>query len=282
MSTSRPEHTAPPEIYYNDIEAAKYTKNSRIISIQNEMAYRALELLALPEDQACYVLDIGCGSGLSGEVLEEEGHVWVGMDISDAMLNVAAEREVEGDLFLQDIGQGMGYRPGTFDGAMSISVIQWLCNADKQSHNPRKRLSRFFTTLYTSLARGARAVFQFYPENPAQTEMIVGSALKAGFTGGLVVDYPNSAKAKKYFLCLFAGSTGEGKAQELPRGLTDEEAGSIAYSSDRVREHRRSGSKRKPVKDKEWIKHKKELARVRGKQTANDSKYTGRKRNIRF
>lgn len=31
---------------------------------------------------------------------------------------VALEREVEGDLFLHDIGQGFGFRPGTFDGAI--------------------------------------------------------------------------------------------------------------------------------------------------------------------
>lgn len=31
---------------------------------------------------------------------------------------VALEREVEGDLFLQDIGQGFGFRAGSFDGAI--------------------------------------------------------------------------------------------------------------------------------------------------------------------
>ena len=31
---------------------------------------------------------------------------------------VALERDVEGDLFLQDIGQGFGFRPGSFDGAI--------------------------------------------------------------------------------------------------------------------------------------------------------------------
>lgn len=31
---------------------------------------------------------------------------------------VALEREVEGDLFLHDIGQGFGFRPGSFDGAI--------------------------------------------------------------------------------------------------------------------------------------------------------------------
>ena len=31
---------------------------------------------------------------------------------------MALEREVDGDLFLQDIGQGFGFRPGSFDGAI--------------------------------------------------------------------------------------------------------------------------------------------------------------------
>lgn len=31
-------------------------------------------------------------------------------------------------------------------------------------------------------------------------ELLTSSAMKCGFTGGLVVDYPNSTKAKKYFV----------------------------------------------------------------------------------
>lgn len=50
------------------------------------MSERAVELLLLPEDQPCFLLDIGCGSGLSGSVLEDDGHYWVGMDISKSML----------------------------------------------------------------------------------------------------------------------------------------------------------------------------------------------------
>lgn len=50
------------------------------------MTYRAIELLNLPEDEPKFLLDIGCGSGLSGEILTEEGHYWVGMDIAPSML----------------------------------------------------------------------------------------------------------------------------------------------------------------------------------------------------
>jgi 18S rRNA (guanine1575-N7)-methyltransferase len=50
------------------------------------MTYRALELLNLPPDQPAFLLDIGCGSGLSGEILDEEGYIWAGVDIAPSML----------------------------------------------------------------------------------------------------------------------------------------------------------------------------------------------------
>ncbi|KAG0166564.1 hypothetical protein DFQ28_006403 [Apophysomyces sp. BC1034] len=282
---SRPEHIAPPEIFYGETEARKYTDNSRIASIQAEMAYRALELLNLPEGPA-YLLDIGCGSGLSGEILEEEGHVWVGMDISPHMLDVANEREVEGDLFLHDAGQGVGFRPGTFDGVISVSVLQWLCNADKLINRPKARLARFFSTLYAAMKKGARAIFQFYPENDDQIQLIIDTATRCGFEGGLLVDYPNSKKAKKYYLCLFAGQE-TGFRNEMPRALGEEgelhpdEAKSIAYERRRVERRRRND--RKSIKDKKWVLHKKQVVRDRGdKPVANDSKYTARKRKVRF
>uniref|UniRef100_A0A8C0Y0N7 18S rRNA (guanine-N(7))-methyltransferase n=1 Tax=Cyprinus carpio carpio TaxID=630221 RepID=A0A8C0Y0N7_CYPCA len=214
--------------FYNEQEAKKYSQNSRMIEIQTQMSERAVELLSLPEDQPCYLLDVGCGSGLSGDYLSEAGHYWVGVDISTAMLDVALQRDVEGDLLLGDMGEGLPFRPGMFDGCISISALQWLCNADKKTHSPPKRLYRFFSTLYSSLARGARAVFQIYPENSEQLELITAQAMKAGFTGGMVVDYPNSSKAKKFFLCLFAGVSGvlpKVPFQKYERKVCEEEQG---------------------------------------------------------
>ncbi|KAH7340760.1 S-adenosyl-L-methionine-dependent methyltransferase [Rhizoctonia solani] len=289
---SRPEHQAPPEIYYNDVEAKKYTGNTRNQEIQSQMTLRALELLNLPEGESPFLLDIGCGSGLSGEILDEHGYNWVGVDIAPSMLEVALEREVEGDLFLQDIGQGFGFRPGSFDGAISISVIQWLCNADASTHSPPARLARFFQTLHASLTRSARAVLQFYPQSDDQIQLIMGIAMKSGFQGGLVIDYPNSRKAKKYFLCLFSGGSNGGGATkakiELPKGLDGEDPDQERENAqfEKRREKFKSRQKRKNIKDKdsrEWILRKKELYRKRGKESVpNDSKYTGRQRRPVF
>jgi len=240
------------------------------------MAERAYELLLVPEDEPQLILDIGCGSGLSGSVLEENGHQWIGIDISSAMLDVALEREVDGDVILGDMGEGMPFKAGTFDGAISISALQWLCNADKTDHVPHKRLYQFFTTLFACLTRSARAVFQFYPENEQQIEMITNQAMRAGFYGGVVVDFPNSSKAKKYYLVLMTGG-----AQQLPDALGGEEnSETVPYS--KKREMTRGIRGRDPKKSRDWILHKKERRRQQGNDTRADSKYTARKRSGKF
>ncbi|KFM80446.1 putative methyltransferase WBSCR22, partial [Stegodyphus mimosarum] len=275
MATHRPEHVAPPEIFYSEEEAMKYTSNSRMIEIQVQMSERAIELLALPDDESCLILDIGCGSGLSGQALEEQGHHWIGVDISQAMLSVAKEREVEGDVLLGDMGQGMCFRAGTFDAAISISALQWLCNADKKAHKPAKRLHTFFSTLYGCLSRGSRAVFQFYPENSEQIELVTHQAMRAGFGGGLVVDYPNSTKAKKYFLVLMTGGP-----QKLPAalGVEEEPQEHAKYTKASRKVPRGKGVKSR----REWILEKKERRRRQGKEVRENSKYTARKRSGRF
>lgn len=264
---SRPEHIAPPEIFYDADESKNYTQNTRVQQIQAEMTLRALELLNLPPGQM--VLDIGCGSGLSGEILTEEGqHQWIGMDISAPMLGNALDREVEGDLFLADMGCGIPFRAGTFDAAVSISAIQWLCNADHAYSNPKKRLQRFFETLYASLRRGGKAVCQFYPSDQSQIDMILHSAKLTGFGGGMIIDRPESKKHKKYYLVLTAGEGGDDLNLD---GVQVDEA--------------RKAHKKKRKQDEtkmDFIRRKKETMRKRGKVVALDSKFTGRQRRPKF
>jgi len=243
-----------------------------MITTQIELTERALQIIAIPEGKKALILDIGCGTGLSGSVLSEHGHMWVGMDISRSMLEVAKMNEVKGDLLQVDIGQGFAFRPGTFDYAISISVIQWLCNADKSCHNPYRRLKAFFQSLYKCLTIGARCCFQFYPDNPEQLDMITNSALENGFTGGLVVDFPHSTKAKKYYLFLQAGYTKEslnevGKAMDIEKGNNvvdsgdEDENDHVTYNKKRLDTHRRKKTSKKGTKaqfkSKEWILKKK-------------------------
>jgi len=58
--------------------------------------------------------------------------------------------------------------------------------------------------------------------------MITSAAMRNGFTGGMIVDYPNSKKAKKYYLFLMAGYSEEivqeAKSVIMPQAKTDEDS----------------------------------------------------------
>lgn len=269
LTMSRPEELAPPEVFYNDDESFKYTSLSRVQHIQAKMTLRALDLLNLDKEHPHFLLDLGCGSGLSGEILTEEGYNWIGMDILPSMLATGLDRDVEGDLFLSDLGTGVPFRAGTFDAAILISAIQWLCNADTSGNDPKKRILTFFNTLYASLKRGGKFVAQFYPKNDAQLEQITSAAKVAGFGGGVIVDDPESKRNKKYYLVLTAGISD--RAVNLEGATMDAPTVKVNKKKARMMELR-----------KDYIQRKKETARRRGKKVALDSKFTGRKRRIRF
>jgi len=224
------------------------------------MTLRALELLDLDENSPpSFILDIGCGSGLSGELLSENNHIWVGMDISPSMLAVAIDRETDGDVLLADAGQGVPFRPGTFDAAISISAIQWLCNEDEKGVDPKFRLSRFFEGLYASLRRGGKAVCQFYPRNDGQRDMICAAAMKAGFGAGLLEDDPET-KNKKLYLVLTVG--GDGTSTGDITGVVKNMEGVDVHDA-----RKRLAGKERDVKkgSKAWVVKKKEQERRKGK-----------------
>lgn len=199
------------------------------------------------------------------------------MDISASMLAVARmERDVEGDLFLADMGQGVPFRPGTFDAAISISAVQWLCNAEtaEESETPDKRLKRFFNGLYVSLKRGAKAVLQFYPKDVKQRDMICKAAITAGFAAGILEDDGGTKNAKTYLVCEIGGGD-----------ITGVVAGMDGVD---VEDSRRGNKKVKKIDyahvkgTKAYINRKKGQMEAKGKVVKPSSKFTGRKRKTKW
>jgi 18S rRNA (guanine1575-N7)-methyltransferase len=187
------------------------------------------------------------------------------------------------------MGTGLPFRAATFDACISISALQWLCYSNSKNQIPKRRLTRFFSQLYTVLKKSARAVLQFYPETPEQAVLISECATAVGFGGGIVVDYPNSAKAKKHYLVLSCDKSNHAssKQQQQPQakiaGARQEHVtvGSTVNHNGKDKKQRPI-RKKKGVKTKEWILNKKETQRKKGKDVRPDSKYTARRRPTKF
>jgi len=193
---SLPELTKPAEMHYDNEESRRYHRGSRITKIQSEMANRAVDLLKITEDSAL-VLDIGCGSGLSGKILTQRGHLWVGMDISKDMLGIASEEGDASSLLCCDMGNQLPFRDDAFEYAISISVVQWLFHSFKTEHVPQKRIRVFFKSLYSVIRKAV--VIQLYCTDK-QLETLKHEASRAGFEGGVVVDGEGTKNCKKFMV----------------------------------------------------------------------------------
>lgn len=156
-----------------------------------------------------------------------------------------------------------------------------MCYSDSSDQDPNVRLNRFFGSLYSILKKDGRACLQFYPENAAQAVLVSQIASKVGFTGGVVVDYPNSTKAKKYYLCLSFE-----RGYQVPTSLINTNSNPnipSGHSTVKVMKSKfdkplRKGKQRLEKHSKEWVMQKKESRRAKGKEVKEDSKYSGRKR----
>jgi hypothetical protein len=111
-------------------------------------------------------------------------------------------------------------------------------------------------------------VLQFYPTSDDQVQLITSIAQRAGFGGGIVLDYPNSKKARKVFLCLFVG---DGGGAQVPQGLqgdegaVESESAKATFEGRRQRESRRerNGKQKVAKAGRDWILKKKDVSCAR-------------------
>ncbi|KAM0676282.1 hypothetical protein GVAV_000245 [Gurleya vavrai] len=96
---TRPEDDIfPPQIHYK--KSKSYALSSRLNYIQREITNKCLSFMNIKENGL--VLDLGCGTGISGFELARNGLNWIGCDISKDMLNEINEQN---EFFVEDINE---------------------------------------------------------------------------------------------------------------------------------------------------------------------------------
>lgn len=87
-------------------------------------ARSAAALAAFAPDLSAPVLDVGCGTGLSGLALAEAGFTAIdGTDLSPEMLERAKALGVYRNLFLGDLNEPLPVAPGAYAAMVAVGVI---------------------------------------------------------------------------------------------------------------------------------------------------------------
>ena len=134
----------------------------------------------VPPARALDVLDLGCGTGLSGVALTPFARRLVGVDLSPGMLAEAARRGVYGALEEGDLLDWLPAHPGAFDLVVAADVLNYLGN-----------LGPAITGIAGALRSGGRAAFSIetgdiapfalgegmrYRHDPAHVAALLGAA----------------------------------------------------------------------------------------------------------
>lgn len=94
----------------------------------NAYLERPATLSLLPNIEGTRVLDAGCGAGHLSEELADRGATVVGLDVSHEMLTYARERAPDADFVRADLGSGLPFGDGAFDGIASSLAFHYVKN----------------------------------------------------------------------------------------------------------------------------------------------------------
>jgi len=189
----RPEDEKEVGEYYSEEEAERYAHSNAMRRIQRQLTMRALELARIPF--TARVLDAGCGTGFSLEVLKEAGYKKIaGFDAVPALLKHAKQKGFKarkGDL------RCIPFPDKSFDAIISISALQWILakNACENAARAAKEFNRV-------LSEKGTAVIQFYPRSQEQATVAARAFRREGFKTILVTDNPANPVKRKVFLLL--------------------------------------------------------------------------------
>ncbi|MBY8990159.1 MAG: class I SAM-dependent methyltransferase [Candidatus Lokiarchaeota archaeon] len=183
-------------------------KRSTLLSIQylfDEKLVNQNER-SLRYEKKFLILDLGCGTGFSSEILVENGFRVIGVDILPDMILRARDKKEElvkpkfFELILADINY-LPIRSNEIDHIISISAYNFIAYGRENYGEKIKQLTKTAKYIDTILKKNGRIVIEFYPKDDKELNIFKNSFINNGFDGFMVKNNPKQ-KAGQTFLLL--------------------------------------------------------------------------------
>jgi ubiquinone/menaquinone biosynthesis C-methylase UbiE len=151
------------------------------------------------------ILDLGCGTGFSSEILIENGFNVVGVDILPDMLIKAREKKKilnhfkDLELILADINQ-LPIKTNKINHIISISSYNFIIHGMENIGEQVKLLNDTAKFLNKILKDKGRIIIEFYPKNDQELNIFSKSFINNGFEGYSVKNNPNQKSGQTFLL----------------------------------------------------------------------------------
>ena len=151
------------------------------------------------------MLDLGCGTGFSSEILAENGFRVVGVDILKDMIYKARQkkRRYEKDIhieYVQSDINNLPFRDDNIDHIISISAYNFIINSTTTSKEKIIRLTQTARDLNAIIKDHGRMVLEFYPNDEQELNQFKSSFINNGFDGFMIKQNPNQKSGQTFLL----------------------------------------------------------------------------------
>ena len=152
------------------------------------------------------ILDLGCGTGYSSEVLLENGHRVIGIDVLKDMIIKARNKKSffqnhnNLDLVLADINH-LPLKSKSIDHIISISVYNFITYNRNSVRDKIKTVNNTAKYLHRILKNETgQIIIEFYPEDDQELTIFNKSFTRNGFEGFMVKNKPKQKSGQTFLL----------------------------------------------------------------------------------
>lgn len=151
------------------------------------------------------ILDLGCGTGYSSEILIQNGFRVVAIDVLSDMLSKAREKKrisnnlINMELILSDINN-LPIRDKSIDHIVSISSYNFIIHGLENYGEKVKLLNDTGKYLNTILKKHGRIIIEFYPKDDNELKMFNKSFISNGFEGFMLKSKPDQKSGQTFLL----------------------------------------------------------------------------------
>ena len=193
--------------YDSSIWMERNQKKATIISLHylHDEKLNKLGIVDNLNEKKYLVADLGCGTGFSSEILVENGHRVIGIDILMDMLSKAKDKkkllkkEKELELILADINY-LPIKQASIDHIISISAYNFIIHRKNLIGNISKTINNTARNLKKILNPNGRIVIEFYPKNEKELNSFMSSFKDNGFDGFMVKKDPTQKSGQTFLL----------------------------------------------------------------------------------
>jgi len=193
--------------YDNSIWMERNQKKTTLICLKylNDKKLNELGIFDSINDKNCLIADLGCGTGFSSEVLVENGHRVVGIDILIDMLSKAKlkkkylNKEKELELVLADINH-LPIKQTSIDHIMSISAYNFITHGKTLMRDVSKTVNNTARYLKEILKANGRIVIEFYPKDKKELDIFKSSFKDNGFDGFIIKKNSNQVSGQTFLI----------------------------------------------------------------------------------